>query len=62
MVKCGSRRRRFPHKQKGASGIEYALIAVMVALVLVAVSPQVRDAIGGIFTDIATALQGVTTT
>ncbi|ABI57506.1 Flp family type IVb pilin [Alkalilimnicola ehrlichii MLHE-1] len=44
--------------EEGASAIEYALIAAMVAVALVAFVGPVRDAITGIFNDILNALTG----
>ncbi|GAB4351569.1 MAG: Flp family type IVb pilin [Methylohalobius sp. ZOD2] len=42
---------------EGASGIEYALVAAMVAIALVAFATPVRTAISNIFTSIQTALE-----
>jgi pilus assembly protein Flp/PilA len=44
--------------EEGASAIEYALIAAMVAVALVAFVTPVRTAITTIFTQIQTALGG----
>lgn len=49
----------FLQDEEGASGIEYALVAAMVAVALVAFVPQVSDAIGEIFGAIRDELQGV---
>ena len=46
----------FIHKDEGASAIEYALIAAMVAIALVAFVEPINTAITGIFTSIQTAL------
>ncbi|AGA34147.1 Flp/Fap pilin component [Thioalkalivibrio nitratireducens DSM 14787] len=46
----------FFRDDEGASGIEYALVAAMVALAIVAFVPQVRDAVTEIFTSIADTL------
>lgn len=46
----------FYRDEEGASGIEYALVAAMVAVVLVTFITPIRNAITGIFTDIQTAL------
>ncbi|MCL5974337.1 MAG: Flp family type IVb pilin [Gammaproteobacteria bacterium] len=48
---------RFMKDEEGASGIEYALVAAMVAVALVAFVTPVRDAIVGVFTDIQGALE-----
>jgi pilus assembly protein Flp/PilA len=45
------------YDEEGASGIEYALIASMVAIALVAFVGPINTAIGLIFTDIRVALQ-----
>ncbi len=42
--------------EEGASAIEYALIAAMVAIVLVAFVTPIGDALRGIFQQIQTAL------
>lgn len=46
----------FLRDEEGASGIEYALIAAMVAVVLVTFISPIRTAVGTIFTSIQTAL------
>ena len=46
----------FIHDEEGASAIEYALIAAMVAIALVAFVTPVRTAVEAIFTQIQTAL------
>lgn len=46
----------FIHDEEAASAIEYALIAAMVAIALVAFVTPIRTAITGIFTQIQTAL------
>lgn len=48
---------RFIKDEEGASGIEYALVAAMVAVALVAFVTPVRTAIVGVFTDIQAALE-----
>lgn len=48
----------FLRDEEGASAIEYALIAAMVAIALVAFVTPVRDAVTAIFTQIQGALQG----
>lgn len=47
----------FISDEEGASGIEYALVAAMVAVALVAFVDPVRQAIVGVFTDIQAALE-----
>lgn len=47
---------RFMKDEEGASGIEYALVAAMVAVALVTFVTPVRNAITGIFEQIGTAL------
>ncbi len=42
--------------EEGASAIEYALLVTMVALVLVALIPDVRTAVTNVFQSIVTAL------
>lgn len=46
----------FIRDEEGASGIEYALVAAMVAIALVAFVTDIRNAITGIFDDILGAL------
>lgn len=46
----------FLKDEEGASGIEYALVAAMVAVALVTFIAPVRNAIVEIFTEIGTAL------
>jgi pilus assembly protein Flp/PilA len=48
----------FLKDEEGASGIEYALIAVMVAVAITTVSTPVSTAVKKIFGDIKTALAG----
>lgn len=52
---------KFMHDEDGASGIEYALVAAMVAIGIVTFVTPVREAIVSVFTDIQTALDGSTT-
>lgn len=47
---------RFLRDEEGASAIEYALIAAMVAVALVAFVEPINTAITGIFTQISDAL------
>lgn len=49
----------FLRDEEGASGIEYALIAGMVAVVLTASSSSIRTSIGSIFTTVKTKLEEV---
>ncbi len=46
----------FLNDEEGASGIEYALVAAMVAVALVAFVPQINTAVTGIFEGIRDAL------
>ncbi|HEY8355060.1 MAG TPA: Flp family type IVb pilin [Methylophilaceae bacterium] len=48
---------RFIRDEEGASGIEYALIAAMVAIALVTFVTPVRESVVAIFEDIRDALQ-----
>lgn len=52
MDKC----RTFFDDESGASGIEYAIVATLVAVVLVGFSGPISEAITGVFSDICTAL------
>lgn len=52
---------QFLHNEEGASGIEYALIAAMVAVAIVLFVPGVNEAVQGIFQGIQDALTGTTT-
>ncbi len=47
---------RFLNDEEGASGIEYAMIAGMVAAVLAGSSTEIRDAVKKIFSNVATEL------
>ncbi len=47
---------RFLNDEEGASGIEYAMIAGMVAVVLATSSDAIRTSITTIFTRVSTAL------
>ncbi|PPC76606.1 Flp family type IVb pilin [Pokkaliibacter plantistimulans] len=49
---------RLLYEEKGASGIEYALIAAMVAVVVALFVPGVSDSVKTIFNTIITALGG----
>ncbi|WP_437882591.1 Flp family type IVb pilin [Pseudomonas sp. LRF_L74] len=53
---------RFVRDERGASGIEYAIIAAMVALVLIAfvADDGISGSIKGIFEAIKTSLSGAT--
>ncbi|MBA6133995.1 MULTISPECIES: Flp family type IVb pilin [Pseudomonas] len=46
----------FLHRKDGASGIEYAVIATMVAVVLAGFVPEIASAVKGTFTTIKDAL------
>lgn len=46
----------FYKDEEGASAIEYALIAAMVAIVIAGFVPGIREAITGIFEEIRVAL------
>ena len=48
---------RFLRDEEGASAIEYALVAAMVAVVVIAFVPGIQTAIGGIFEGIRGALE-----
>ena len=50
----------FLRDEEGASGIEYALVAAMVAVALVLFVEPVRTAISTVFTDIQEALESST--
>lgn len=50
--------RQFVRDERGASAIEYALIAAMVALAIVTFVTPVNEAISDIFQDIRVALEG----
>ncbi|MCO5368542.1 Flp family type IVb pilin [Pseudomonas alliivorans] len=55
-VECHTRIRTFLKDQEGASGIEYALLAAMVAVALVAFVPAISGRITTMFTNIQNAL------
>lgn len=46
----------FIKRTEGASGIEYAMVAAMVAVALIVFIPTISTAIGAIFTKIQTAV------
>ena len=46
----------FYKDEEGASGIEYAIVAAMVAVVIISFSTNVRTGISGIFTSIVSGL------
>ena len=48
--------RKFCKRTDGASGIEYALVAAMVAVALVAFVPTISDGVTGIFEKIEGAI------
>lgn len=48
--------KQFIKRTEGASGIEYAIIAAMVAVVIAGLSPDVQKAVSTIFTTITTGL------
>ena len=52
--------KRFAQQTEGASGIEYAIIAAMVAVVIAGLSPDVQSAVSKIFTTITTGLKPAT--
>lgn len=47
----------FAKRTEGASGIEYAIIAAMVAVVIAGLSPDVQKAVSTIFATIKTGLE-----
>ncbi|WP_152662887.1 Flp family type IVb pilin [Halomonas sp. HG01] len=44
------------HRQRGASGIEYVVIAAMVVLAIVVFVPGIQDGVTQLFTDLADSL------
>lgn len=48
---------RFLCDEEGASAIEYALVAAMVAVILVAFVPDIQAAVSAIFTSILNGLE-----
>ncbi|HZV61815.1 MAG TPA: Flp family type IVb pilin [Methylophilaceae bacterium] len=56
MEKIKSKLVEFYHDEEGASAIEYALVAAMVAVVLVTFVTPIRNAVSTIFTSIQAAL------
>jgi len=47
---------RFVKDESGATAIEYGLIAAFISLVITATGPDIKDALGAVFTDIETKL------
>lgn len=52
--------RSFERNEFAATSVEYALIGVVMAVMLVAAVPPVRDELAGIFTYLTAALQTAT--
>ncbi len=52
--------RSFERNEVAATSIEYALIGVVMAIMLVASVPPIRDELAGIFTYLTAALQTAT--
>ncbi len=50
----------FIKRTEGASGIEYAIIAAMVAVVIAGLSPDVQTAVSGVFEKIKEGLEVAT--
>lgn len=48
--------------RKGATAIEYGLIAAFIALAITAALPGIRTALGDTFTNVETELESTTTT
>ncbi|WP_191902298.1 Flp family type IVb pilin [Pseudomonas viridiflava] len=55
-VECHTRISSFIKDREEASGIEYALLAAMVAVALVAFVPEISSRVAALFTRIQTAL------
>lgn len=55
-MKLFSQIKAFVKDEEGASGLEYALLAVMVAVAIAAVTPQISTRIQAIFQNILTKL------
>lgn len=53
--------KKFIRREDGASGIEYAIVAAMVAVVLVGYMSDVSTSVDTIFSDISSALKTQTT-
>lgn len=51
--------RRFSSDERGVTAIEYALIAALVAVGIIAATTGLGDAISGLFNDIRTKLNAV---
>lgn len=51
----------FLRDREAASGIEYALVAAMVAVALIAFVPEISKSVAAIFTKIQSALTGTST-
>ena len=49
--------KQFAKRTEGASGIEYAIIAAMVAVVIAGLSPGVQSAVTTVFTKISDGLK-----
>lgn len=60
VVKTIEKTRRFLRRKDGASGIEYAIIAAMVAVVIVVFLPTISASVNTIFSKIDTALTTAT--
>jgi pilus assembly protein Flp/PilA len=56
LVKAIEKTRRFLRRKDGASGIEYAIIAAMVAVVIIGFVPDISKSVTSIFTSISSGL------
>jgi pilus assembly protein Flp/PilA len=61
LIKAIEKTRRFLRRKEGASGIEYAIVAAMVAVVLVAFITPISGSVNTIFTGIRDSLKTATT-
>lgn len=53
-----TRIRNFVRDEKGATAIEYGLIAALLAVVIIGIVTTVGSDLTNVFTDVATGLQG----
>ncbi|NWB30764.1 Flp family type IVb pilin [Pseudomonas gingeri] len=51
----------FFHRKEGASGIEYAIVAAMVAVVIAGFTTSIGTEVKGVFSKLSTALTGTGT-
>ncbi len=57
LLSLAKKLRKFGKEEEGASGIEYAIVAAMVAVVIILATPNVKEGVKEIFTEINDSLK-----